>query len=773
MKSSYQDFVDSVEGASSYEKKSSIRGSELAKIRNRIKLADCPGRPRIVAKLIYLEMEGENTSFGQIEIVSLMANPYYPYKWIGYIGAGVLTDSNSDMAILMIQTITRDIENKKNPKIQILGLSAVANIGGSQLITAAIPSIQKALTSKYMSVVKCAASAALRSVRECPEFFETFRKDVPKLLNFKDHSVILSAVNLALEMLDKVPSVREKWKGFTRPFIDLLSDLKHNPPTKETEYHLFNDPFLQCRALRALGKIHSRCNELDGILQEIITDLDCHSNTGRSILIEATETIKKVAKSQSLKTLAINQIGRLLELKNSAVIYSALSAFSKLLLTSNNNDNADNSTNGALMMIDRTSADSVAMQRYRSQIVRCLDHPDISIRRRALDVVSAIINEDNVTKLVPEVFQFMQLVDNDFRGEIIPKLYAAIQRFSPDDAWNIDSTLHIIIDNPLFIGNDIITSYCSILADKPELRYVALDSIENVLSFYPTNQPLLQIASFSIGEYEARQENISDAIKSFNEVITSQPKLNGRTISSILVCLAKLAFKGGKVNEVTKIITKYARDNRLDVQQRAGEMIRLLTSSSNLSYILAPMNEEDAAEQAQNHIDNDDQDSIQNQTSSSLINLNDNYDEGGEDKKETLLDLLDSDIPTNSSTQMKKKLPNGAFLAFEQDEFAAYFEVQKNPKNQREVAIRVSYYNKSQIQLNKFNVAFAVSGNWKFSSQPPSGNVLPPAGGSPITQILFLSNNGNSGSQLSMKAQVSYLFRSQPITEICQVNTVI
>ena len=72
-------------------------------------------------------------------------------------------------------------------------------------------------------------------------------------------------------------------------------------------------------------------------------------------------------------------------------------------------------------------------------------------------VVSAIINEDNVTKLVPEIFQFMSLVDNDFRGEIIPKLYAAIQRFSPDDAWNIDSTLHIIIDNPLFIGNDIIS----------------------------------------------------------------------------------------------------------------------------------------------------------------------------------------------------------------------------------------------------------------------------------------------------------------------------
>lgn len=771
MKTSFQDFVDSVENASSHDKKNSLRNSELAKIRNRIKLSDNPGRPRIVAKLIYLELEGENTSFGQIEIVSLMANPQFTYKWIGYIGAGVLTDSNSDLAILMIQTITRDIENTSDPRIQILGLSAVANLGGDQLLAAAIPLIQKSLKSKNMTVVKCAAAAALRSIRESPEYFDNFKKNVPKLLNYNDHGVILTGINLTLEILERIPSIREKWKNFTRPFIDLLRDLKHNPPTKESEFHMFNDPFLQCRTLRVLGMINEKSNELDGILQEIITDLDCHTNTGRSILIEATNTVKKVAKSQSLKTLAINQIGRLLELRSPAVIYSALSAFSKLLLTSDNSDN-ENSMSSFLHMIDRSSADSVAMQRYRSQIVRCLDHADISIRRRALDVVSAIINEDNVTKLVPEIFQFMSLVDNDFRGEIIPKLYAAIQRFSPDDAWNIDSTLHIIIDNPLFIGNDIITSYCTILADKADLRYTALDSIENVLPFYPTNQPLIQIAAFSIGEYEERHEEANEAIKSFNDVISSQTKLNGRTVSSIIVCLAKLAFRCGRINEVTKIIQKFQTDNRLDVQQRAGEMMKILSSSTNLSFILAPMHDEEANEQTQQTQQTQPEKTGQNQAQAS--NLLINMDGEDQNKSESLLDLLDPENNfEDNQTKIKKKLPNGAFLAFELDEFVAYFEIQRNPKNQREIAIRVSYYNKTKIQLNKFNVTFAISGNWKFNSQPPSGDILQPKGSPPITQILFFSNIGNENSKLSMKAQISYLFRSQPITEVCQVNNVL
>ena len=747
MKSSFEEFVHSIEDASTADRKNQVKSHELAKIRNRIKIADEQGgRPRLVSKLIYFELEGENTTFGQIETVSLMANPRFSYKWIGYIGAGVLTDSSCDLVLLMTQTIINDIQNKKDPRCQCLGLSAIANIGGNDLITAAIPEIQKVLGSKNPRVVKCAAMAALRCVRTSNEYYENFRKSVPKLLNSADHCVMLAGINLAVEMLKTVPSLPKIWDSFTRPFIDLIRDLKSNPPTKETEFHFFNDPFLQCLALKALGLINKKSDELDSLLQEIITDLDCHTNTGRSILIEATETIAKVGKNPSLKTLAINQIGRLLGLKSAAVNYSALSAFSRLLHSDND-------------MINRSSSDSTAMQRYRSQIVKCLEHPDLSIRRRALDVISAIINEQNIVKLVPEIMKYMKLVDTEFRAEIVPKLFASIQRFSPDPKWTIDTVINLVVDNASFIGNDVINSFCSLVSKNLDVQPVALEQLKKALSDYGTNQPLVQIASYCIGEFETNDPNI---IQVFLKTIVL-PKQTGRTTCYILTALAKLGLKFNCVDTIMPCFQKFSSDNRLDVQQRAGEFLRLL-KSPNAYQFLAPIaenNEEEAQpQQSQSKLSKP----KQQETLDSLLDMTDEPPKQQKKKGQSssLMDLMDEpQIPS---------LPPNAVLAFERSDFVTYFEVQKNDRDPRQVAIRASFYNKTNVALTNFQASFGVPDGWSLTAQRPSDVNLAPQGGPPIQQVLLLMNRGNS--PLAMRSQINYLFRSQPITEKCQVNNI-
>lgn len=771
MKTSYKDFVNSVEDAPTNEKKNQLKSHELAKIRNRIKLSDDqPGRPRIVAKLVFLELEGENTSFGQMETAALMANTRFSYKWIGYIGAGVLIDADCDVVLLVTQTVIRDIQNTRDRRCQRLGLSAVANIGGNDLITAAIPEIQKTLVCKNPDVVKCAAMAALRCIRSNIEYAENFRKYVPKLLNHVDHAVMLGGINLAVELLKTVPQLPKQWENFTRPFIDLLRDLKTSPPTKETEFHFFNDPFLQCQALRALGLIRKKSDELDSLLQEIITDLDCHTNTGRSILIEATETIAKAGKNPSLKTLAINQIGRLLDLRSAAVNYSALSAFSRLLHSDND-------------MINRSSSDSTAMQRYRSQIVKCLEHPDLSIRRRALDVISAIINEQNITKLVPETMHYMKLVDKEFRSEIVPKLYAAVQRFSPDAGWNIDTTIKLIIDNSAFIGNDVVTNFCTLIANNPNLRGFANEQLMNAITNYGTNQPLVQVAAYCIGEFETR--NGQNAIQTLLNLIVL-PKQSGRTTCCILSALAKLAVRFNSYDEINSCLEKFSRDNRLDVQERAGEMLRILAKTNVSAEILAPMTDEvdeveqPEMEQQQQQIRQPKQQAVVD----SLLDIDGDDDFGGQNVKmsnrrgndsASLLDLLTPGENAGAaqgsrSNAYQNQLPANALLAFERDDFVTYFEVQRNNRDPRQIAIRASFFNKTKSQLNNFQATFGVPDGWGLTAQKPSDTNLMPQGGPPIQQVLLLMNRGNS--PLAMRAQVSYLFRSQPIQERCQVNNI-
>ena len=750
MKTSYDEFVHSVEDTSSFEKKLDIKKHELTRIRNCLKSDDIPGRPRLVAKLIYLEMEGESTQFGQIEVANLMAQSNYNFKWLGYIGSSVLTDATSEVLLLMTHTILKDISHEEQPNVQVLALSAVANIGGNDLITASLQLVQKEMTSKTIRVAKAAACAALRAVRENPEYIEAFRKYVPELLNHKSHCVMIAGINLACEMLTRDPHMRTKWKLFGQPFMNVLRDLKHNAPTKKTEFHFFNDPFLQCRALKALGLLKHKSDELDSLLQEIITDLDCHTNTARSILLEATETVKLSGKSHSLKVLAINQIGRMLDLKSAAVLYSALSAFSRLLLSEND-------------IIDRNSSDSTAMQRYRGQIVKLLDHPDLSIRKRALEVISAILNENNITKLAPEIIRYMKLVDTEFRSEMVPKIYTAVQRFSPDNSWNIDSTLHIIIDNAKFIGNDIISSFCTLVSKNNDLRSVALESLENILTYYQTNQPLMQISAFLIGEFE---NNKPDVIDKFMKVIV-QPNQLSRTTCYIIVALAKLAFRFQRETEIFQFLSKFENDNRLDVQQRAGEMKRLL---SNPKYSVFLKQVGDNLEESNNQPYQ--QSSNSKPQINDLLDIDDKEDihiqkSSKKSSQDALLDLMDDSDDQNTRLP---KLPKDAKLAFETSDFSAYFEVQVNKCDVRQVAIRVSFFNKTNVQLNKFNPSFGVPDGWSLTAQPISSTSLPPQGGPPITQVLLLMNHGSF--PLAMRAQINYMFRSQPISEKCLVNNV-
>ena len=343
---------------------------------------------------------------------------------------------------------------------------------------------------------------------------------------------------------------------------------------------MFNDPFLQCLALNALAVIGKTSGDLDTLLQEIITDLDCHTNTGRSILLQGSETIAQVARNPALETLAINQLGRLLGFRDRAVNDSALSAFSRLLHSDND-------------MIKRSSSDSAAMQRYRSRIVQCLENLDPSIRLRALDVILAIVNEQNVEKLVPEIMRYMKLVDTDFRTEIVAKLFSSIQRFAPSPTWNVETVLHLVIENGNFVGNDVITAFCRLITDNVEVRPMALEQTENVIVCYGSNQPLVQMAAFCIGEFEMTK---SDAMNSLMQVAVL-PKTTGLTVCYILTVLAKLAVRFGRISNAMIAMEKFSTDNRLEVQQRAGQVGRILSQNQVAADVFAPVDEEAAKAQ--------------------------------------------------------------------------------------------------------------------------------------------------------------------------------
>ena len=64
-------------------------------------------RPRIVAKMLFLSILGENVAYGQMEAITLMTHERFSYKRIGYIATSVILDEASELSVLITHTITK------------------------------------------------------------------------------------------------------------------------------------------------------------------------------------------------------------------------------------------------------------------------------------------------------------------------------------------------------------------------------------------------------------------------------------------------------------------------------------------------------------------------------------------------------------------------------------------------------------------------------------------------------------------------------------------
>lgn len=113
---------------------------------------------------------------------------------------------------------------------------------------------------------------------------------------------------------------------------------------------------------------------------------------------------------------------------------------------------------------------SDAVQRHRETIVDCLREPDITIRRRALALVFALINANNVALLVAEVLAFLKVADAEFKAYIVTELLIAANKFSPSHRWHVDTCLEILRVASAYVQEEGVAEIVQILASKAELH---------------------------------------------------------------------------------------------------------------------------------------------------------------------------------------------------------------------------------------------------------------------------------------------------------------
>ena len=621
MEQSLHDFVSSVRLITSPDEEKFLVSNEKAKIRSFLRNINKDYLPSVISKLVFINMLGYDTSWSQTATISLMSSERFSYKCIGYIGSCVLLESGNDLEMLTTQIVSNDVSSDDD-NIKYLALAYIANFGSKDICRAMAPKVKKLIRDPSPRIMKAAGMSLARIVRTNPDLADSCSNDVQPLLNSSSHGVVNAGISLVITLIENEPKMSKIWKQFIGPFTKILKGLSNSRPVREFKYETFNDPFMQIRCLKVLGLLSQNSAELDELLQNIISNIVTRKNIGRTILYQAVETILSVSQNASLRALAFNQVGRLLSMNNPCILYSSLSVFARIL-------------SNERFISQKGPLDMASIQRYKTQIAKCLDHKDPSIRRRALDVITELIDENNAETLIPEILVYVKLADSDFKTDFISRVYYATQKYAKTKKWNFDIVHQILIESGNYISIEIISSFCDLITSSPEIQLYAVEKLSSSLVNFSDNQSLVQVASFAIGEFSNQNRG---EIESFTKIL-DMPQTKSETTMYIIFAIAKLATRFRCYEQAIPILEKLSKANNIEVQQRAGEMMKLLKHSNICEEILSPISET-ATAQEQNPIN--------------IIEDNGSSYENGK-QEDILLSILNENNnapPSNTSSQV-------------------------------------------------------------------------------------------------------------------------
>ncbi|KAF5443179.1 hypothetical protein F2P56_035760 [Juglans regia] len=572
-----RDMIRAIRACKTAAEERAVVRKECAAIRASINENDPDYRHRNIAKLMFIHMLGYPTHFGQMECLKLIASAEFPEKRIGYLGLMLLLDERQEVLMLVTNSLKQDL-NHANQYIVGLALCALGNICSAEMARDLAPEVERLLQFRDPNTRKKAALCAIRIIKKVPDLAENFINPAAALLKEKHHGVLITGVQLCTDLCKVSPEALEHFrKKCTEGLVRTLKDVVNSPYAPEYDIAGITDPFLHIRLvrlLRVLGQGNADASDLmNDILAQVATKTESNKNAGNAILYECVETIMSIEDNGGLRVLAINILGRFLSNRDNNIRYVALN-----------------------MLMKAITVDTQAVQRHRATILECVKDSDASIRKRALELVYLLVNESNVKPLTKELIEYLEVSDQEFKGDLTAKICSIIAKFSPEKIWYIDQMLKVLSEAGNFVKDEAWHALIVVISNASDLHGYSVRALYRAFQTSAEQETLVRVAVWCIGEYgDMLINNValldienpitvtgSDAVDVV-EVSIKRHTSDLTTKSMSLIALLKLSSRFPSCSErIRDIIIQNRGSLVLELQQRSIEFNSVIEKHQNI-----------------------------------------------------------------------------------------------------------------------------------------------------------------------------------------------
>ncbi|XP_059769892.1 AP-1 complex subunit gamma-like 2 isoform X4 [Balaenoptera ricei] len=469
--------------------------------------------------------------------------------------------------------------------------------------------------------------------------------------------------------------------------------------------------------------------------------------------------------------LAVNILGRFLLNSDRNIRYVALTSLLRLV-----------------------QSDHSAVQRHRPTVVECLREPDGSLSRRALELSLALVNSSNVRAMTQELQGFLESCPPDLQADCASGILLAAERFAPTKRWHIDTTLRVLMTAGTHVRDDAVANLTQLIGGAQELHAYSVRRLYSALAEDISQQPLVQVAAWCIGEYgdlllegsceetEPLQVEEEEVLALLERVLQSHMSLPA-TRGYALTALMKLSTRlHGDNNRIRQVVSVYGSCLDVELQQRAVEYNTLFRKYDHMRAAILekiPLVERGGSQAAE-----------EAKESKETAQLSEAAPVPTEPQASKLLDLLDLLDGPSGDVQHPPPLdptPGGALIhlldlpcappppapipnlkVFEREGLQLNLSFVRPPGTPTLLLITVTATNTSGGDVTHFICQAAVPKSFQLQLQAPSGDTVPAQGGLPTTQLLRILNPKKA--PLRLKLRLTYNHFGQSVQEIFEVN---
>lgn len=605
-------FISDIRNCKSKEEERARVDKELANIRAKFAASaslSSRDKKKYVWKMCYMFMLGYEIDFGHTEFISLLSSTKFQEKSVGYMAFSLMLRPGDELMTLVVNSMRNDIVGQLHHG-KTLALAAVSNIGGTDLAEALSGDVQRILISsleespsyttmgqvgpggitaedqlRHKSLLsKKAALCLLRLFRTNPEclVLDEWMKRMARLLEDRDLGVVTSVLSLLLGFASSSPVLFEPLVPYV---ISILTRLVINRTCPDDYlYYRTPCPWLQVKCLRFLQyyKIPSDATQLDllsDILNAIlvrteVSESNSKSNGDHSILFEAIALVVSYGAEAptTLKEQAQNLLGRFIGVNDANLRYLGLDAMTRMA------------------KLDGPAC----VQMHQATVQDSLKDPDISVRRRSLNLLYVMTDSKNAVEVVQNLLLNLPLAEAQVKEDIVVKIAILAEKFSPGLDWYVDTMIQVILVAGDYVAEAVWYRIVQVVINNPDTHEHAAEKLLASVENKWAHETIVAVAAYLLGEIGVNvcEQAGMSGLDQFNALDQHFNSCSLKVQCILLSCYMKLLnlYPDQIRDQVLETFTKYSTSAQLELQQRACEYLALPSIGSDaMEAVLNPM----------------------------------------------------------------------------------------------------------------------------------------------------------------------------------------